>query len=131
MTTHWNPAHADEEPEAAGNHETGRPARDQGTGSGQDAPGGEQAWNGYVVPEAEQRANAGWAPPVGGEWPTSRPVGPPASSYPALRRAVDQQSGPEQPEAEQHARSGGPSDASTAPVPQFDAQEPPRADAGD
>ncbi|QBI55388.1 GTPase [Streptomonospora litoralis] len=130
MTTHWNPAHADEEPEAAGNHETGRPSQGEAPGSGQEARSGEQAWNGYVVPEND-RANAGWAPPAGDAWPPSRPVGPPPSSYPALRRAVDQQSGdaPYDPEQRGGADAAG-DDAPTAPVPQVGTEQEQPADRG-
>ncbi|MDA0564889.1 50S ribosome-binding GTPase [Streptomonospora sp. S1-112] len=88
MTTQWNPAHADEEPEAAGNQAADRPAPQPAA----DTRRAQAGWTGYVVPEAD-RLNAGWAPPAGDTWPARRPVGPPADSYPALRRAVDLQSG--------------------------------------
>ncbi|GAA4950667.1 YfjP family GTPase [Streptomonospora halophila] len=122
MTTHWNAAHADEEPGAAGNDGAGRPDQGRTPGSGQDARSGDQPWHGYVVPETEERTRAGWAPPAGDTWPASRPVGPPASSYPALRRAVDQQSGTddpedERPEAEPPRGGAADGDAPTAPVP--------------
>ncbi|NYI98441.1 GTP-binding protein EngB required for normal cell division [Streptomonospora nanhaiensis] len=92
MTTQWNPAHADEEPEAAGNQAADRPAPGPAPEPSPDARRAQAGWTGYVVPEAD-RLNAGWAPPAADAWPARRPVGPPADSYPALRRAVDLQSG--------------------------------------
>ncbi|MFD0774802.1 hypothetical protein ACFQZ2_12760, partial [Streptomonospora algeriensis] len=82
MTTHWNAAHAGEDPEAAGNQEAGRPSGGQSSGSGQGARSGDEPWNGYVVPDTEQ-TRVGWAPPADDDWPASRPMGPPASTYPA------------------------------------------------
>ncbi|GAB3453215.1 hypothetical protein GCM10027570_32210 [Streptomonospora sediminis] len=140
MTTHWNPAHADEEPEAAGNQESGDPGRNPAPASRRDQRSDDRSWNGYVVPDPE-RTDAGWAPPAGDAWPASRPVGPPASSYPALRRAVDQQSGGAAPEGgadddpAEPAVPGGPVDAAEpaaptaggapdTPVPQAEPQPP-------
>ncbi|MDT0301246.1 GTPase [Streptomonospora wellingtoniae] len=122
MTTHWNAAHADEGPGPAGNGGADRPQQSRTPGAEEDARSGDQPWNGYVVPETEERTRAGWAPPEGDAWPASRPVGPPASSYPALRRAVDQQSGTDDPEEgrseAEPPRGGAPAaEVPTAPVP--------------
>ncbi|GAA4908605.1 GTPase [Streptomonospora salina] len=119
MTTHWNAAHADEDPEAAGNREAGRPDSGGASDSGHDARSGDRPWNGYVVPGTD-RIRAGWAPPGDDSWPESRPVGPPAAAYPALRRAVDQQSGAAGPEDGDPDEAGGASqdDAPTGPIPE-------------
>lgn len=86
MTTHRNPAQADEEPQAPADRE-----RPSGEGTGE--------WSGYVVPGGG--TDAGWlhsaptrpAPPEGDAWPPSRPDTGPQSAYPSLRRAVDERSG--------------------------------------
>ncbi|MDA2805366.1 GTPase [Nocardiopsis suaedae] len=85
MTTHRNPAQADEEPQAPADRE-----RPSGPGTGE--------WSGYVVPGGG--TDAGWlhsgptrsAPPEGDAWPPSRPDTGPQSAYPSLRRAVDERS---------------------------------------
>ncbi|GAA1992952.1 YfjP family GTPase [Nocardiopsis rhodophaea] len=100
MTTQRNPAHADEEPDVA------EPQADSGASPAPDtAPNapeapesahrarGDDQWTGYVLP-AKARRDAGWAAPAGNAWPPNRPAEPEPRSYPALRRAVDMQSGP-------------------------------------
>ncbi|CAM3609262.1 GTPase [Nocardiopsis gilva] len=67
---------------------------------------GDDQWTGYVLP-AKARRDAGWAAPAGNAWPPNRPAEPEPGSYPALRRAVDMQSGPHPTLADE--RGGQPS----------------------
>ncbi|MDA2814084.1 50S ribosome-binding GTPase [Nocardiopsis sp. RSe5-2] len=103
MTTHRNPAQADEEPQAPADRER---------------PSGAGEWSGYVVPGGG--TDAGWlhsgptrsAPPEGDAWPPSRPDTGPQSAYPSLRRAVDERSGDEG--ADRAAEADGPEGPDTA-----------------
>ncbi|MFC3999252.1 GTPase, partial [Nocardiopsis sediminis] len=104
MTTQRNPAHPDEEAETGqARGQDPEPAR-QPAAEPLDEEGD---WSGYVVPDSE-RIEAGWKPASDTSWPSSRPKGPPAESYPALRRAVDASAGP--PEDEPQAADQGADD---------------------
>lgn len=100
MTTQRNPAHADEEPDVAGAQADpgASPPADPARHAPEAPDGahrvrGDDQWTGYSLP-AKVRRDAGWTQPAGNAWPPSHPEASDPASYPALRRAVDMQSGP-------------------------------------